>query len=133
MVEIGWIVLGMIIFIIILTIILSGRDKRRDKKRKGYAFVIEVEKKQPNKDFSFEEVMKEAQVFHKACYIGKAEWEEKNRHWVFTCKRCKTKVKVDNSEEIRRKIVCTTIDGKERLLYKDDYTYAKDVIVKRRE
>lgn len=83
------------------------------------AFTIEVEKKGKDEEFGFEDLYKEAEVFHEECYGGETDWEivrHSLKDWRFTCQRCR--VEVGMFQE-RLEVIKTAIDGQKRILYED--------------
>ena len=94
-------------------------------------FTIEVEKRGKDERFSFDEVRKNAKVFHD-CFGGKvlADWIDwyiqpnaykEYKGWKFICVRCESerRIKERKIEKIKNKIIEVVIDGRERKIDND--------------
>jgi hypothetical protein len=84
-------------------------------------FTIKVEKRERNEEFSFESILKSAEVVHEDCYGGKANFKwivgDDYDYWRCACERCDAVAQIRGDEEkVKLEIVQTAIDGKERQL-----------------
>jgi len=123
-----WIMLGG--FLLALLVLKSIRvEKKRQKNEEESGFKILVPKKEGGEEFNFNDLMKEADVFHGKCYKGKAELrQEKGEYalyWRLICRRCRItemfgapgsfegRLKIAAATE---KVIKTAIDGETRRL-----------------
>ena len=80
-------------------------------------FTIKVKKREADEEFCFEDIRKEAKVFHEDCYRGKVVWDNTpDQAWQFTCQRCKNNREIyeKDQREARLAIIKTVLDGKKR-------------------
>lgn len=78
-------------------------------------FTIEVKKREKDEEFTFEDVKKEARVFHEDCHRGKVRWRDtEGDQWVFDCQRCENGTFINGPERLKTEIVSTAVDGQER-------------------
>ena len=115
----------------IVLLVLSGirAEKRGQKNEEENSFKILVLKKEGNKEFSLDDLIKEAEVSHGKCYKGKAELRQEKGdcalYWRLICRRCQiteifgTPGSYEGGPEIAaatEKVIKTAIDGKMRRL-----------------
>jgi hypothetical protein len=85
-------------------------------------FVVEVQKKAENEDFSFESIAGAARVFHEECNSDEVKWdlpEECGCPWEFVCRKCRTKALVPAILDAKLKMTETALDGQERVIGND--------------
>ena len=87
-------------------------------------FMIEVKERETSEKLTFEDIFKEARVFHTDCGGGKVDWRRQHdahrgeEKWFFACKRCLERVVFDRDRTVSAstRIAATSIDGKRRLV-----------------
>lgn len=80
-------------------------------------FTIEVRKRGEKEDFAYEDVAKEARVFHEGCGGDKVNWDlpgDCGCPWIFRCLTCGEQTEAPSILDTKLKIVETAMDGSER-------------------
>lgn len=91
-------------------------------------FTIEVKKRKEGEDYTFEDVMEEADIFHEDCGRGRVEWSNKYGNQgklIFgdlRCRRCGRVRTPYGDEEAKLSVLKTVIDGEERRFAALEYT-----------
>lgn len=78
-------------------------------------FTIKVQKKGEKESLSYEDLVKEARVFHEDCG-GKVNWDlpDCGCPWIFRCLKCRAQTEAPSILDAKLKIVETAMDGNER-------------------